>query len=336
MSLALETNVNTDPLIDLLERELRRATAATDVPPELLGRALYDPLREFLARPRKGLRASLVETGWQLGGGRGPVPPELPMVVEVLHAGSLIIDDIEDAAIMRRSRPAMHQLYGMPLALNAGNWLYFWSMALLERIPGEKGLHAELYQLATRTFLTCHHGQAMDLSLAVTSLERTEVPRVVRAISTFKTAALVEFGLLLGARAAGANRLVLAALSRLGSALGTSIQMLDDIGGLTRDDRCLKGHEDLLNARATWPWAWLADSSCDQWDELIALAKDVESGEAHPELLAERIRCALGNRGTEAVHAQIDATLSALHTFDSSPSVDALAAAIRSLERTYA
>jgi geranylgeranyl pyrophosphate synthase len=335
MTLALEAHVESNPLLELLDEQLTRVVAETAVPEALLGRALYDPLREFLARPKKGLRAALVEAGYSLGGGRGPVPDALPLVVEALHSGSLIIDDIEDASLVRRSRPALHQLFGMPVALNAGNWLYFWALALLERIPGGRDLHAELYKLSTDTFLACHHGQAMDLALEVVTLERKEVPNVVHAISLLKTAALVQYGLLLGGKAAGANRLRLSSLTRLGGALGTAIQMLDDLGGITREDRCLKGHEDLLNARATWPWAWLAPDARD-WDELIALAREVRARDTHPELLAERLRASLGDRGHRAVRAQIATALSILeNAFERSPASQSLAESIRALEAAY-
>lgn len=336
MTNAAESYIDFDPLLDLLDQQLERVSKEARLPSDLLGGALYAPVREFLARPRRGLRASLVEAGWYLGGGSGHPPAELPQIVEVLHAGSLIIDDIEDAALLRRARPALHQLHGVPLALNAGNWLYFWAMALLDAIPGDHALHAELYRLTTRTFLACHHGQALDLGLNVATMERRQVPSAVLAISRLKTAALVEYGLLLGARAAGADRLRLAQLARLGTALGVSIQMLDDLGGLTREDRCLKGHEDLLNGRATWPWAWLAEG-CETWDELTALSREVRGRETHPEILAERLRDALGDRGRDAVRSELATTLSILDgAFERSAVSVELRSSIAALEATYA
>jgi hypothetical protein len=57
------------------------------------------------------------------------------LVVESLHAGSLIVDDIEDDSDLRRDAATLHRIYGVPVALNAGNWLYFWPQVLLSRIP---------------------------------------------------------------------------------------------------------------------------------------------------------------------------------------------------------
>ena len=50
------------------------------------------------AYAHEAFRAELVARSFELAGGRGPCPPRLTAIAEVLHAGSLIIDDIEDAS----------------------------------------------------------------------------------------------------------------------------------------------------------------------------------------------------------------------------------------------
>ncbi|MCQ2381151.1 MAG: polyprenyl synthetase family protein, partial [Acidaminococcaceae bacterium] len=46
-------------------------------------------------------------------------------LVEFVHTASLIHDDIEDSADLRRGKPAAHITFGLDTALNAGSWLYF-------------------------------------------------------------------------------------------------------------------------------------------------------------------------------------------------------------------
>ena len=89
-------------------------------------------------------RSRLVEIGWSLAGRDDVCPPVLPLVVEVIHAGSLIVDDIQDDSPSRRRRPALHRLYGLPLALNVGNWFYFWPFQLLPalELPADVELRA--------------------------------------------------------------------------------------------------------------------------------------------------------------------------------------------------
>ena len=59
--------------------------------------------------------------------------PPWPRMFEIIHAGSMIVDDIEDDSSERRGAPAVHRLHGLPLALNAGNWMYFAPFRLVER-----------------------------------------------------------------------------------------------------------------------------------------------------------------------------------------------------------
>ena len=100
------------------------------VPASLWENALHRPLAEFLARPSKEFRARLVQWGYVLGGGVGIAPVELALSVEALHAGSLVVDDIQDGSQERRGAPALHLQHGVARALNAGNWLYFWPCLL--------------------------------------------------------------------------------------------------------------------------------------------------------------------------------------------------------------
>ncbi|MBP5792753.1 MAG: polyprenyl synthetase family protein, partial [Spirochaetaceae bacterium] len=51
---------------------------------------------------------------------------------EFVHTASLIHDDIEDSADMRRGKPSAYLTYGLDTALNAGSWLYFTAFAAIE------------------------------------------------------------------------------------------------------------------------------------------------------------------------------------------------------------
>src|SRR5690348_14713449 len=144
-------------LIERLDREFSASClaelgegAAQEIPWRLWRKALYAPLQEFLSRPGKEFRAELLHQCWHLGSRKDAPPPELALVVEALHAGSLIIDDIEDGSLERRGRPALHHLTGVPTAINAGNWLYFWPFRLLESIDASDEIRAHAHRLVTQ------------------------------------------------------------------------------------------------------------------------------------------------------------------------------------------
>ena len=232
---------------------------ASQVPHALWEQALLRPLRDFLRRPGKGFRARLVELGYRLGGGMpGTHPPELPLVVESLHAGSLIVDDIEDDSDLRRGAAALHRVYGVPLALNAGNWLYFWPQVLLSRMPLTDEARLRAHERVAECLMRGHQGQALDLTVRVDELPQAEVPAVVDAIARLKTGSLLGLATALGAIAAGAPSERLDAIDRFGRAVGVGLQMLDDLSGVVSPARRHKALEDLQHGRATWVWAWLA------------------------------------------------------------------------------
>src|SRR5882672_12429895 len=112
-----------------------------------LEETLLTPVSDILGRPSKRFRAKLVQLGCLLTSQYSDLTDaehELCLrfgdLVESLHAGSLVVDDIEDQSQMRRGQPALHLKYGLPVALNAGNWLYFWPLEVIGRLglPADK------------------------------------------------------------------------------------------------------------------------------------------------------------------------------------------------------
>ena len=286
-------------LIERLDREFSSAClaelgegAAQEIPWRLWRKALYAPLHDFLSRPGKEFRAQLLHQCWNLGTRKDPPPPELGLAVEAIHAGSLIIDDIEDGSLERRGRPALHHLTGVPTAINAGNWLYFWPFRLLEQVDTSDEIRAQSHRLVTQVLLECHYGQALDLSVRLSDLEQSEVAGVVRTIAELKTGSLMGLAAGLGALVAGAHVDIVRAAIRFGRELGIGLQMLDDLSGLINEERKAKGLEDVTQGRPTWPWAWLSTLlDRESFALLQARARAVYEGGAPEALLRDLGEC---------------------------------------------
>jgi geranylgeranyl pyrophosphate synthase len=310
---------------------------AAALSPELWSRALEGPVGEFVARPGKALRAELMARSYELAGGEGVCPERAQAIVEILHAGSLIVDDIEDESVSRRGGVALHRLHGLPVALNAGNWMYFWALGMIERLELDRDRELAAHQLAHRTLISCHHGQALDLTANVCELSQREVPGVVLASAQLKTGALTGLAAGLGALVAGAPSGIIGELTRFGRDVGVALQMLDDISGLVSEKRCHKGHEDLIGSRPTWPWAWLAgELGGEQFSQLQALGKRVALRDVHPEVLSRMLRAGL--RGSSRVRmrrfvhqsfAQIE------HLTPNKYALAALRAHLQRMEKSY-
>jgi geranylgeranyl pyrophosphate synthase len=304
---------------------------------EIWSRALSAPIREFVARPSKGLRAGLVTRCFELAGGHGECPDALSAIVEILHAGSLIIDDIEDASSSRRGRPALHTLHGLPVALNAGNWMYFWALGLVQELPVKEGVQLSLYRWVLRALLRSHHGQGLDLTANVYELGQEQVPEVVLATTELKTGALMELSAVLGALAAEAVPSRVREFSRFGRDVGIALQMLDDVGGLLSEKRCHKGHEDLLQGRPTWPWAWLcSELPPAEHAELRAAGLDVAARRLHPEVLARLLRAHLRGSARVRIRRHVHAAFARLQQLTgASAGLSALRAELHRMEKSY-
>lgn len=311
--------------------------AADGVPLALWQKALLDPLCEFLSRPGKEFRARMVALAWELAGRRGGAPPELALLVEAIHAGSLIVDDIEDESTYRRGGRALHLDYGVPRALNAGNWLYFWPADLISELGLPPASELALHRVIGRTMLACHEGQALDLSTNVTELEQAEVSSVVLATTRLKTGKLFELAAAVGAIAAGAPSPTVRAVSEFGMSLGVGLQMLDDLGGIVSEKRCHKGHEDLLAGRPAWPWAWVAERAEPHvYSHLRVLGRQVHARERHPELLASELRTLIEAQGRSCVDNHLQQAFSDLSgKLGRSRALDEVQHEIQTLEKSY-
>ncbi|WP_114578026.1 polyprenyl synthetase family protein [Saliphagus sp. LR7] len=162
-----------DAIADLLPREIDAdyledffgaPTYAYD--PESIQRGLADPVWDLLDRGGKRWRAVLFLV---LVEGFGEDPEELlayACIPEILHNGTIIVDDVEDEAAIRRGEPALHRVYGEDVALNAGNALYFLPLKVLERDPGDLPAEARLaaYEMLTHELNRTHLGQGMDIA----------------------------------------------------------------------------------------------------------------------------------------------------------------------------
>src|SRR5439155_10788739 len=97
-----------------------------------------------------------------VGGDSQPILSWLAMP-ELIHVGSLIVDDVEDSSTLRRGGPAAHLLYGQPLAINAGSICYFLPEVLLRPSGVPDSERVRIYQLYFDTMRAAHSGHALDL-----------------------------------------------------------------------------------------------------------------------------------------------------------------------------
>ena len=325
----------TDPLATLLQSI---GTAPPGVSQPLWESALAGPVREFLSRPGKQFRAQLTALSWTIGGGADAPPAALSLITELLHSGSLIVDDIQDGSRQRRGKAALHHLVGLPIALNIGNWLYFWPLSLIRSLGLPASTELELHRRAADTLRRCHEGQALDLSIRVGDLHPSEIRAVAQAVSAGKTGSLTALSAALGSIAAGAHDDIVNALVTFGERLGVGLQMQNDLSELTGAAGPLKHPEDLVHGRVTWPWAWAAERlPAARFDALQMRGMKLVAGSGDAAVLARDLLAALGPDPTRPVCDWLAGAFSDLeHVVQPGPALDALRAEVDRLERKYA
>jgi geranylgeranyl diphosphate synthase, type I len=238
-----------------------------------LHQALYAPAAHLSAMPGKGLRSRLVGLGYRLAGGdaacaEGRRRCEIASsIIERIHLGSLIVDDIEDGSEVRRGGATVHRQFGLEKALNAANWLYFSPLLDLRQLELPAHLELSLHRDILGVLAQAHRGQALDVGVRIHEIPREEVPAVCSAATQWKTGELTGMALKFGAYVAEADPEVRGRLFSLGKSLGCGLQMLDDISNFSMDpesDMGPKRLEDFRLGRPSWIWSFLAQECTEE------------------------------------------------------------------------
>ena len=176
----------------------------------------------------------------------------LTPLVEFVHTASLIQDDIEDGADMRRGKPAAYIVSGLDTALNASSWLYFEASAFIESrsLPDEK--KCRLYKLFTQELRRLHLGQAMDIQWhrqpdLIPSID--EYTTMVRC----KTGTLASFAAQAGILAGGGTEKEASHAGEIAAEVGIGFQILDDVQNLTTGNPGKKRGDDIVEGKKSLP-----------------------------------------------------------------------------------
>ena len=180
----------------------------------------------------KLLRPALVLLSGRAVGGAGvsrsPGSPLVTMAVaaELVHAASLIHDDIIDHAIVRRARAAMYREFGTSIAVLVGDVLYaqFFSLIADLQLPAAQRL--KLVRLFCAVTKSMSQGEIFQHGIKRYHLEITVDDYL--AIIRSKTAALMSACCASGALVAAASEPQVTAAADFGHQFGLAFQLMDD------------------------------------------------------------------------------------------------------------
>lgn len=181
----------------------------------------------------KRVRAISVLAACEMLGGDIQSAADFAVAVEMLHCYSLIHDDLPcmDDDDFRRGRPSCHKAFGEATALLAGDTL---QAAAFEAIGGAP-LSAEARIKAVQQLSNAAGDRGMvygqEIDLFYESRQATEDE--LKTIHHYKTGALINAAVQMGASAAGATLDDHAALEKFAFAIGLVFQIVDDVLDVT-------------------------------------------------------------------------------------------------------
>lgn len=248
---------------------------------------LHDAMRYSALGEGKRLRGHLVLTFCSLFGGERQAALPYAAAIELMHAFSLIHDDLPamDDDDMRRGRPSNHIVYGEATALLAGDALALRALELAASNPycgdRQNAEAARLLASASGAAGMCG-GQQMDLQS-----EKLALPtQVLTELVLRKTGALFSASCELGLVAASVFDEDRRALARtFGERIGLAFQIADDLLDLrsTAEELGKTPGKDVQSGKATFPALLgvqeaeaLAHTLCE---EAVGLLQNTPAGE---------------------------------------------------------
>ena len=214
--------------------------ALTDWVPAAAPARLGDAMRYAVLDGGKRLRPLLVLASAEAVQGNGSAALRAACAVELIHAYSLVHDDMPcmDNDVLRRGKPTVHVRFGQARALLAGDALQALAFELLTPEDGvPPAMQARLCRLLAQAAGAdgMAGGQAIDLASVGRSLSEHEL----RHMHRLKTGALLQASVVMGAACGAPGPQAEQALAQYGAALGLAFQVVDDVLDVTQDSATL-------------------------------------------------------------------------------------------------
>jgi geranylgeranyl diphosphate synthase type II len=213
---------------------------------------LLDAMRYSALSGGKRLRPILAITAYQAVGGKGKAILPPACALELLHAFSLVHDDLPcmDDDDLRRGKPTLHRVYGPGMAVLAGDALHALAFQLLAQTKNPQAMLEVADAIGGGGMIG---GQVADLEAEGKRVSLKQVEYIHR----HKTAALIRASVKMGGILGKATSSELKALEVYGENIGLAFQVIDDVLNVEGTEKQLgkKVGSDHLKEKATYPKA---------------------------------------------------------------------------------
>jgi len=202
-------------------------------------KTMAEPIWEFLDRGGKRWRPVLFLLVCEALGKDPKEFLDFAIIPEVIHNGTIIADDVEDASEFRRGKPCTYKIFGLDIAINVANAMYY--LPLLTLIRNKDKLSAErkskIYDVYVQEMINISFGQAMDIAWhrGLADANRIKESQYLQ-MCAYKTGTLARMAAKMAAVLCDASDEVVEKLGRFAEAIGIAFQIQDDILNLVGED----------------------------------------------------------------------------------------------------
>jgi len=232
---------------------------------------LNEPIRDFVLRGGKRLRPMMFLLCLQVFKKDSQKYVDIAAMIELVHNGTLILDDIEDDGRLRRGKPTCHLAYGLDTATNTGMALHVLPLRVITRhkyLTEKQKL--DLLNIYTDEVINVSFGQALDIHWHKNQTLQVDFNKYLEMVR-LKTGSLMRMSLRMAAAIAEQKKSTRIILKEYAESVGMAFQIKDDVLDLqTTDEKFGKSHgNDITEGKMSLPVVYaLKNTSSNEKKEL--------------------------------------------------------------------
>lgn len=195
-----------------------------------LNNGLNAPIRDFVFRGGKRLRPLLFLTCLEIFGINYRKYFDFAALVELIHNGTLVLDDIEDKGVLRRGLPTLHLKFGLDIATNVGASLHFLPLKILgKNLDGlSERQQLRVWEEVNQELVNVSFGQGLDIYWhSHKSPVEISVNKYLEMVS-LKTGSLMRMSVVLACVISNQGEKMTDYFREFAQNLGIAFQIIDD------------------------------------------------------------------------------------------------------------
>jgi geranylgeranyl pyrophosphate synthase len=230
-------------VVDFVATSSAHPWHAKGVDERQLSASLVAPVRHLVDAGGKSWRSYGILAACDAVGGSSHKHRHFLALAELLHVGSLIVDDLQDESPLRRGKRSVHLEFSPAVAINAGTAAYFYCERIITREAASRPPRdtLRLFEQYFGCMRAGHGGQGLDIAGLEYMMEEAlgnpvrgaEVAEErLLAVHMLKTGVPAASLLRMGAVLGGGSDAAVMAVGRYYEAVGCAFQIMDDVRNL--------------------------------------------------------------------------------------------------------